>query len=79
LGKSTISYTFFKQEQYSKRVHFFLMRVVGGSVLNHDAEVETVEWFPFSAALPRLAYENERNVLQEAKKLFDKERTDTLS
>jgi 8-oxo-dGTP pyrophosphatase MutT (NUDIX family) len=31
-----ISYTFFKGEHYSKRVHFFLMRVVGGSVGNHE-------------------------------------------
>ena len=33
-----------------KRVHFFLMRMTGGDVADHDTEMEDVRWFPLRSA-----------------------------
>lgn len=49
-----------------KRVHFFLMRVTGGDVSRHDAEMEEVRWFPMRAAIKRAAYRGEREVMERA-------------
>ena len=49
-----------------KRVHFFLMRAIGGDVTNHDAEMEDVRWFPLRAAIKRAAYKGEREVIERA-------------
>ena len=34
-----------------KRVHFFLMRMTGGDVADHDTEMEDVRWFPLRSPL----------------------------
>lgn len=49
-----------------KRVHFFLMRLTGGDVSRHDAEMEEVRWFPMRTAIKRAAYRGEREVIQRA-------------
>lgn len=49
-----------------KRVHFFLMRMTGGDVEDHDAEMEDVRWFPLSSAVKRAAYRGEREVIERA-------------
>lgn len=49
-----------------KRVHFFLMRVTGGDVSRHDAEMEEVRWFPMRTAIKRAAYRGEREVMERA-------------
>ena len=49
-----------------KRVYFFLMRATGGSVANHDAEFDAVEWFPLERAAALLTYPNEADVLNRA-------------
>jgi 8-oxo-dGTP pyrophosphatase MutT (NUDIX family) len=49
-----------------KRVHFFLMRMTGGDVEDHDTEMEDVRWFPLSSAVKRAAYRGEREVIERA-------------
>jgi 8-oxo-dGTP pyrophosphatase MutT (NUDIX family) len=49
-----------------KHVRFFVMEYLDGSVEDHDHEVETSEWFPFSDAIRKISYDAERQVLQEA-------------
>lgn len=49
-----------------KRVHFFLMRMIGGDVEDHDAEMEDVRWFPLRSVVKRAAYKGEREVIERA-------------
>jgi 8-oxo-dGTP pyrophosphatase MutT (NUDIX family) len=49
-----------------KRVHFFLMRMTGGDVEDHDTEMEDVRWFPLPSAVKRAAYQGEREVIERA-------------
>jgi len=49
-----------------KHVRFFVMRYLEGDVSDHDDEVETAKWFPFSEAIRSISYDAEREVLQEA-------------
>lgn len=49
-----------------KRVHFFLMRMTGGDLADHDSEMEDVRWFPLRSALKRAAYKGEREVIERA-------------
>lgn len=49
-----------------KHVRFFVMKYLGGSVDDHDDEVETARWFPLSEAVRKISYDAERQVLQEA-------------
>jgi 8-oxo-dGTP pyrophosphatase MutT (NUDIX family) len=49
-----------------KRVHFFLMRMTGGDVQDHDTEMEDVRWFPLPSAVKRAAYQGEREVIERA-------------
>ena len=53
-----------------KRVHFFLMRHVGGDVDDRDDEMEEIRWFPLERALKRAAYRGEREVLARAAELL---------
>jgi hypothetical protein len=53
-----------------KRVHFFLMRLIGGDISRHDAEMEEVRWFTLGAAIKRAAYRGERDVIERAAELL---------
>lgn len=66
-----VKYAFFKKKRYFKKVHFYLLRCVGGSVDNHDFEVEEVRWFPISEAFQVLAYANERKILKKTKTMLE--------
>jgi 8-oxo-dGTP pyrophosphatase MutT (NUDIX family) len=54
--------------RYHKFVHFFLLEATGGDVADHDHEVLEARWFPITDAVERLAFENERRVMEEAMK-----------
>lgn len=61
----TIDYWFVEHRvRYHKFVHYFLMRSVGGSFDDHDDEVVDVRWFAWGDAVSRMAYANERGVLE---------------
>ncbi|MEE9286432.1 MAG: NUDIX hydrolase [Dehalococcoidia bacterium] len=62
-----IEYWFMKPgARVHKRVQFFLMEAVGGSMDNHDPEFDQVSWFPGNDALRSLTYTNEVEVVGRA-------------
>jgi len=71
IGK--INYNFFRGKRYSKTVHFFLLKCVGGSIRNHDFEADKVEWFPTSRVLRILTYVNERKIFEKAEEILKRE------
>jgi 8-oxo-dGTP pyrophosphatase MutT (NUDIX family) len=52
--------------RFNKTVHFFLMRAVGGSPEDHDAEFDEVRWVDIGEALALLTHATERSVIEEA-------------
>jgi 8-oxo-dGTP pyrophosphatase MutT (NUDIX family) len=62
----TIDYWFVwtpEQTRYHKFVHYFLMRAVGGDFAEHDHEMEDAAWFEPAQAKDRMAFANERRLL----------------
>jgi 8-oxo-dGTP pyrophosphatase MutT (NUDIX family) len=53
-----------------KRVHFYLMRSVGGDTSAHDDEIDEVVWLPLDTALGRASHRSERNLIAKAKKML---------
>ena len=75
-----ISYWFRDKElpgRLFKTVHFFLMRATGGSITDHDFEVDEVRWYPVLAALKRMTYPSERKLVRQAQQAL--ERTEPAS
>jgi 8-oxo-dGTP pyrophosphatase MutT (NUDIX family) len=52
--------------RFHKTVHFFLMRPVGGSTDEHDAEFDEVRWVDVDEALALMNHATERSVVEEA-------------
>ncbi len=52
--------------RFHKTVHFFLMRPIGGSLEDHDAEFDEVRWIDLDEALAILNHATERSVVEEA-------------
>lgn len=68
-----IDYWFYwrpERVRYHKFVHFFLMRHMGGSTADHDAEVDEVCWFALAEALRAVTYRTERDMLQKAQTML---------
>ena len=64
----TIDYWFVeKGVRYHKFVEYFVMTAVGGSLDDHDDEVEEARWLAWDDAIERMSYPNER-ALVEARK-----------
>jgi 8-oxo-dGTP pyrophosphatase MutT (NUDIX family) len=62
-----IEYWFTRIEQgvrFHKTVHHYLMKPVGGGFEQHDREYDIVEWCPAGAAVDRLTYRNEAELLR---------------
>ena len=55
-----------------KTVHFFLMQATGGSITDHDFEVDEVRWYPVAAALKRMTYPSERKLVRQAQQVLEK-------
>lgn len=55
-------------KRIAKEVSFFLFRYRGGSVEDHDDEVEVAEWVGFDEALRRLTYQGDREMVRRARK-----------
>ncbi len=51
----------------AKVVSFFLFEYAGGSVEDHDFEVEAVHWMPFEQAERELTYRGERDIVALAR------------
>ena len=53
-----------------KTVHHFLLRAVGGVLSDEDVEVEKVEWVPLEDLAARLAYADERRLIEQVPQLL---------
>jgi ADP-ribose pyrophosphatase YjhB (NUDIX family) len=53
-----------------KTVHHFLLRAVGGELSDADIEVTEVAWVPLPAIAGRLAYPDERGLIDAAGRLL---------
>ena len=53
-----------------KTVHHFLLRAVGGALSDDDIEVNEVAWVPLSELSARLAYADERALVERAPRLL---------
>lgn len=53
-----------------KTVHHYLMRAVGGELSDSDIEVTEVAWVPLPRIADRLAYSDERGLLDQACRLL---------
>jgi hypothetical protein len=49
-----------------KRVTFYLFAYRGGSIDDHDDEVEDARWMPLTEAVQRLSYDGEREMAERA-------------
>jgi 8-oxo-dGTP pyrophosphatase MutT (NUDIX family) len=57
--------------RFHKTVHFYLMRVTGGSPDDHDAEFDEVRWMPVTEALALLTHATERSVVERALEMLE--------
>jgi 8-oxo-dGTP pyrophosphatase MutT (NUDIX family) len=48
-----------------KTVHHFLLLASGGELSDEDIEVEQVEWVPLAQLADRLAYDDERRLIEQ--------------
>jgi 8-oxo-dGTP pyrophosphatase MutT (NUDIX family) len=63
----TIEYFFRAGESLvRKRVDFYLMLYVGGSLTPQLSEVDDAQWFPLSEAVQKASFESERKLLENA-------------
>jgi ADP-ribose pyrophosphatase YjhB (NUDIX family) len=53
-----------------KTVHHFLMLAQGGELSDEDVEVEQVEWVPLTQLADRLAYDDERRLVEQVPALL---------
>jgi len=53
-----------------KTVHHFLMVALGGELCDDDIEVEQVEWVPLEELAARLAYDDERRLVEQVPALL---------
>lgn len=63
----SIDYWFVAEDRrIHKTVHHFLLRAVGGKLSDADYEVAEVAWVPLAELPARLAYADERRLVQRA-------------
>ena len=78
--RRSIRYFFVRgSTRFNKSVHFFLMRAVGGSPDDHDAEFDEVRWMDLSEALAIMSHATERSVVDEAAALIEARRASVRS
>jgi 8-oxo-dGTP pyrophosphatase MutT (NUDIX family) len=53
-----------------KTVHHFLLLALGGELSDEDVEVEQVEWVPLAELSDRLAYADERRLIEQVPQLL---------
>jgi 8-oxo-(d)GTP phosphatase len=54
-----------------KRVHFFLMKSVGGDPNAHDDEIDEVAWLSINEALKRASHQSERELIAKARTILE--------
>jgi 8-oxo-dGTP pyrophosphatase MutT (NUDIX family) len=59
-----------RRVRFHKFVHFFLMRYISGDVTRHDHEVNEARWFEIDEAQKILAFDTERELVNQAKQMI---------
>jgi 8-oxo-dGTP diphosphatase len=65
-----ITYWYYIQGENAKcrkTVHFYLMEYVSGSTSQHDFEVDEADWFTIDAAIGRISFKGDREILEKAR------------
>ncbi|MGE4357524.1 MAG: NUDIX hydrolase [Candidatus Omnitrophota bacterium] len=76
---NSIHYFYSSKEEdtiFSKTVDFFLFRYTDGNIIEHNEEVDSVEWLDIDKAIERLTYKSEKETVEKAKKVLQKLRSD---
>jgi 8-oxo-dGTP pyrophosphatase MutT (NUDIX family) len=55
-----------RRVRFHKYVHFYLLRCLGGSLDDHDYEVNEARWVEIGEAAGQLAFEGEQRVVRKA-------------
>jgi len=63
-----------RRKRVAKRVAFFLFECRGGSLEDHDHEVEEASWMPLEAAAEALTYRGEREMVERASSILTTDR-----
>jgi 8-oxo-dGTP pyrophosphatase MutT (NUDIX family) len=67
----TIDFWFMLQAQrVHKTVHHFLLEAQGGALSDADSEVDEVSWVPLDQVVDRLAFEDERRLMNRLPELL---------
>ena len=56
--------------RYHKFVYFYLLRYSSGDVLDHDQEVNEARWFDIDDAINKLAFDNEKKIMEKAREMI---------
>jgi len=54
-----------EDKRIHKTVHHYVIEAVGGELSDEDVEVEAVEWIPYDQVVRRLAYGDERRLVEK--------------
>jgi ADP-ribose pyrophosphatase YjhB (NUDIX family) len=54
-----------EDKRIHKTVHHFVIEAIGGELSDEDLEVEAVEWIPFDQVVRKLAYGDERRLVEK--------------
>ncbi len=54
-----------EDKRIHKTVHHYVIEAVGGELSDEDIEVEAVEWIPYDQVVRRLAYGDERRLVEK--------------
>lgn len=54
-----------EDKRIHKTVHHYVIEAVGGELSDEDVEVEAVEWIPFPQVVRKLAYGDERRLVEK--------------
>ena len=54
-----------EDKRIHKTVHHYVIEAVGGELSDEDIEVEAVEWIPFNQVVRKLAYGDERRLVEK--------------
>ena len=54
-----------EDKRIHKTVHHYVIEAIGGELSDEDIEVEAVEWIPFDQVVRRLAYGDERRLVEK--------------
>jgi 8-oxo-dGTP diphosphatase len=61
-----------KGEKRKKKVYFFLMKYISGSIETHDHEMSEVTWLPAEDVEEKLTYDGDKSVWREARELINR-------